>query len=75
MAKDIWFHRYENGVDIEGRCKIVYRHFYCQNIADSFLVDYNSWQESEQGLALAASLEKDVILAEGKMMDDQNAAF
>ena len=30
-------------------------------------VDYNSWQESEQGLALAASLDKDVILAEGKL--------
>ncbi len=28
-------------------------------------VDYNSWQESEKGLKLAASLKKDVILAEG----------
>ena len=28
-------------------------------------VDYNSWIESDQGLALAASLDKDVILAEG----------
>jgi len=28
-------------------------------------VDYNSWQESEKGLKLAASLNKDVILAEG----------
>ena len=28
-------------------------------------VDYNSWQESEKGLKLAASLGKDVILAEG----------
>ena len=28
-------------------------------------VDYNSWVESEKGLRLAASLDKDVILAEG----------
>ncbi|KAL8756931.1 MAG: hypothetical protein Q9184_004345 [Pyrenodesmia sp. 2 TL-2023] len=27
--------------------------------------DYNSWQESETGLRLAASLDKDVVLAEG----------
>lgn len=45
----MWFHRYENGRDIEGR------------------FDYNSWQESEKGLKLAASLDKDVILAEGKL--------
>lgn len=29
------------------------------------LVDYNSWRESEKGLKLAASLDKDIILAEG----------
>lgn len=45
---DIWFHRYKDGSDIEGR------------------FDYNSWQESETGRKLAASLDKDVILAEGK---------
>ena len=45
--EDIWFHRYENGRDIEGR------------------FDYNSWIESEKGRRLAASLDKDVILAEG----------
>ncbi|KAI9749563.1 MAG: hypothetical protein M4579_006825 [Chaenotheca gracillima] len=28
-------------------------------------VDYNSWVESDQGLKLAAGLEKDVVLAEG----------
>ena len=28
-------------------------------------VDYNSWQESPEGLALAASLPKDTVLAEG----------
>ncbi|KAI9848149.1 MAG: hypothetical protein M1837_000823 [Sclerophora amabilis] len=47
LVPNIWFHRYENGRDIEGR------------------FDYNSWVESEQGLALAASLERDVVLAEG----------
>lgn len=45
---DVWFHRYEDGRDIEGR------------------FDYNSWQESETGRKLAASLDKDVVLAEGK---------
>lgn len=44
---DVWFHRYENGRDIEGR------------------FDYNSWQESDKGLKLAASLDKDTVLAEG----------
>ena len=46
---DIWFHRYEDGRDIEGR------------------FDYNSWQESETGRKLASSLDKDVVLAEGKL--------
>lgn len=30
------------------------------------LVDYNSWVESDQGRKLANSLDKDVVLAEGK---------
>ncbi|KAF7186791.1 Mannan polymerase II complex anp1 subunit [Pseudocercospora fuligena] len=47
LVPNIWFHRYVDGHDIEGR------------------FDYNSWQESEQGLKLAASLSKDVVLAEG----------
>jgi len=47
---DIWFHRYKNGVDIEGR------------------FDYNSWQESDEGLALAASLPKDTVIAEGRLI-------
>lgn len=34
-------------------------------IKDLAAVDYNSWQESEQGLSLAASLSKDIVLAEG----------
>ena len=33
--------------------------------ADLIIVDYNSWQESDQGLRLAATLDKDVVLAEG----------
>lgn len=43
----MWFHRYENGRDIEGR------------------FDYNSWQESETAVKLAATLDKDTILVEG----------
>ena len=31
----------------------------------SAAVDYNSWQESEKGLKLAARLSKDQVLAEG----------
>ena len=48
--QDIWFHRYQDGRDIEGR------------------FDYNSWQESPTGLKLAASLDRDVVLAEGMQM-------
>ncbi|KLJ06035.1 hypothetical protein EMPG_10561 [Blastomyces silverae] len=47
LVPNIWFHRYENGRDIEGK------------------FDYNSWKESEKGLKLAASLDKNTILAEG----------
>ncbi|QIW97022.1 hypothetical protein AMS68_002540 [Peltaster fructicola] len=47
LVPNIWFHRYKDGVDIEGR------------------FDYNSWQESETGRKLAASLPPDVVLAEG----------
>ncbi|TIA47698.1 hypothetical protein D6C79_04494 [Aureobasidium pullulans] len=47
LVPNVWFHRYENGRDIEGR------------------FDYNSWQESEKGLKLAATLDKDTVLAEG----------
>ena len=31
------------------------------------LVDYNSWQETDQGRALAATLGKDDILVEGAL--------
>lgn len=47
LVPNVWFHRYEHGVDIEGR------------------FDYNSWQESDQALKLAAGLDKDIVLAEG----------
>lgn len=47
LVPNVWFHRYKDGVDIEGR------------------FDYNSWQESEKGLKLASTLDKDVVLAEG----------
>lgn len=32
-----------------------------------FTVDYNSWVESEKALKLASSLDKNVVLAEGKI--------
>lgn len=32
-----------------------------------YAVDYNSWVESEKALKLAASLDKNVVLAEGKV--------
>lgn len=32
-----------------------------------YVVDYNSWQESDTGLRLSASLDKDVVLAEGML--------
>ena len=49
MSLDVWFHRYQDGRDIEGR------------------FDYNSWQESDTGRKLAASLDRDVVLAEGML--------
>lgn len=57
LVPNVWFHRYENGIDIEGR------------------FDYNSWQESDQALKLAAGLDKDVVLAEGMpSLADQTTA-
>ncbi|KXJ90796.1 putative ANP1 protein [Microdochium bolleyi] len=47
IVPNIWFHRYKDGVDIEGR------------------FDYNSWVESDKALRLAATLDKNVVLAEG----------
>ncbi|KAH7025909.1 Anp1-domain-containing protein [Microdochium trichocladiopsis] len=57
IVPNIWFHRYENGVDIEGR------------------FDYNSWVESDKGRRLAASLDKDVVLAEGYSQYDTGRTY
>ena len=62
---DIWFHRYENGRDIEGRCQLLPTCMIVKEILLSSAVDYNSWIESETGRKLADSLDKDVVLAEG----------
>lgn len=70
LVPNIWFHRYreENGKkrDVEGRCM-----FPCTKYVGSTgmlmpaIVDYNSWQESDEGRKLTASLDKDIVLAEG----------
>jgi len=52
LVPNIWFHRYED--DGHGGKKDIEGRF-----------DYNSWIESEKGLKLAASLDKDVIIVEG----------
>lgn len=36
-----------------------------ENALTGVIVDYNSWVESDQGRRLAASLDKDTVLAEG----------
>ncbi|KAF2035564.1 hypothetical protein EK21DRAFT_54012 [Setomelanomma holmii] len=51
LVPNVWFHRYENR---DGQMVDIEGRF-----------DYNSWQESPEGLALAATLEKSVVLAEG----------
>jgi len=51
IVPNVWFHRYE---DRDG-----------QKVDIEGRFDYNSWQESDRGLALAASLDKNVVLAEG----------
>jgi len=57
IVPNIWFHRYKDGVDIEGR------------------FDYNSWVESDKGRKLAASLDKDVVLAEGYSQYDTGREY
>jgi len=47
LVPNVWFHRYKDGRDIEGR------------------FDYNSWVESPKGRKLSATLDRDIILAEG----------
>ncbi|KAI9729920.1 MAG: hypothetical protein M1818_008360 [Claussenomyces sp. TS43310] len=51
IVPNVWFHRYENR---DG-----------QKVDIEGRFDYNSWQESERGLSLASSLDKNVVLAEG----------
>ncbi|KAK3942242.1 Anp1-domain-containing protein [Diplogelasinospora grovesii] len=57
LVPNIWFHRYKDGRDIEGR------------------FDYNSWVESDKGRRLAASLDKDVVLAEGYKQYDTGRTY
>ncbi|EHA52269.1 hypothetical protein MCOR07_011363 [Pyricularia oryzae] len=57
LVPNIWFHRYKDGKDIEGR------------------FDYNSWIESDKGRKLAASLDKDVVLAEGYKQYDTGRTY
>lgn len=57
LVPNIWFHRYRDGRDIEGR------------------FDYNSWVESNKGRKLAASLDKDVVLAEGYKQYDTGRTY
>ncbi|KAJ4294626.1 hypothetical protein N0V90_008317 [Kalmusia sp. IMI 367209] len=51
LVPNVWFHRYK---EIDGNWVDIEGRF-----------DYNSWQESPDGLKLAASLDQDVIIAEG----------
>ncbi|KAK4162668.1 Anp1-domain-containing protein [Cladorrhinum sp. PSN259] len=57
LVPNIWFHRYRDGRDIEGR------------------FDYNSWVESDKGRKLAASLDKDTVLAEGYKQYDTGRTY
>ncbi|KAK4456943.1 Anp1-domain-containing protein [Cladorrhinum samala] len=57
LVPNIWFHRYKDGRDIEGR------------------FDYNSWVESDKGRKLAASLDKDTVLAEGYKQYDTGRTY
>jgi hypothetical protein len=69
LVPNVWFHRYEEKdgkmVDIEGRCKQQSVETGPLCISLQFIVDYNSWVESDKGRKLQASLDKDTILAEG----------
>ncbi|EFX01367.1 n-glycosyl-transferase [Grosmannia clavigera kw1407] len=57
LVPNIWFHRYKDGRDIEGR------------------FDYNSWVESDKARRLTASLDKDVVLAEGYKQYDTGRTY
>lgn len=60
----MWFHRYKDGKDIEGRCKLIQSN-HGSGSGLIFLVDYNSWIESDKALRLASKLPKDAIIVEG----------
>lgn len=69
MLSDIWFHRYdENGKDIEGRCKRHLRKLDVRFCANQKIDDYNSWQESLIGHWKRRRLDKEIILAEGRLL-------
>lgn len=54
LVPNIWFHRYQ---ERDGKMVDIEGRF-----------DYNSWVESDRGRKLAASLDKDVVLAEGALL-------
>ena len=63
----MWFHRYKDGKDIEGRCEFrLVLIFFCVTMLICFTVDYNSWIESDKALRLAKSLPKDTVIVEGQ---------
>ena len=45
---------------------VTLRWLHVKTMLKAFAVDYNSWIESDTGRKLADSLDKDVVLAEGK---------
>ncbi|KAL2378964.1 hypothetical protein RJZ90_005637 [Blastomyces dermatitidis] len=56
---------YWRDVDIVDSPKRIIEDFVAHDKDILVPIDYNSWKESEKGLKLAASLDKDTILAEG----------
>lgn len=50
-----------------GQCTSIVLYARCTNICCS-TVDYNSWVESDKGRKLTSTLDKDVVLAEGKSL-------
>ncbi len=52
-------------MDVISRVDVMQASYFDICLSLTFSVDYNSWQESDKGLRLAASLDRDVILAEG----------
>ncbi|KAI8633712.1 glycosyltransferase family 62 protein [Xylariaceae sp. FL1651] len=75
LVPNIWFHRYENGVDIEGRCKFLALAKVNMTLTYFSTVDYNSWIESPKALKLASKLDKNVVLAEGYKQYDTGRTY